>query len=183
MSYPFHAGSRLSTVYSNYLHSVCARIQSNVKQLKIKYRYFLIMWKRCIPRRVFWVWYICPLLHWEAKLYLIAKILLELMFHHTCVVFSRNFTILFVCFLQFYLQDTKSSNGTFINSQRLSRGSEESPPCEIMSGDIIQFGVDVTENTRKGKGMDHFFFLKYIYLEHLITIWSLRVNCISVVRK
>lgn len=58
-------------------------------------------------------------------------------------------------FLQFYLQDTKSSNGTFINSQRLSRGSEESPPCEIMSGDIIQFGVDVTENTRKGKGMDH----------------------------
>ncbi|NXV00762.1 SLMAP protein, partial [Cettia cetti] len=50
---------------------------------------------------------------------------------------------------QFYLQDTKSSNGTFINSQRLSRGSEESPPCEIMSGDVIQFGVDVTENTRK----------------------------------
>ncbi|XP_070793033.1 sarcolemmal membrane-associated protein isoform X7 [Pituophis catenifer annectens] len=50
---------------------------------------------------------------------------------------------------QFYLQDTKSSNGTFINSQRLSRGSEESPPCEILSGDIIQFGVDVTENTRK----------------------------------
>ncbi|KAM7170760.1 sarcolemmal membrane-associated protein isoform 9-T10 [Macrochelys suwanniensis] len=53
--------------------------------------------------------------------------------------------------IKFYLQDTKSSNGTFINSQRLSRGSEESPPCEILSGDIIQFGVDVTENTRKGK--------------------------------
>ncbi|KAF7249832.1 Sarcolemmal membrane-associated protein [Varanus komodoensis] len=51
--------------------------------------------------------------------------------------------------VRFYLQDTKSSNGTFINSQRLSRGSEESPPCEILSGDIIQFGVDVTENTRK----------------------------------
>uniref|UniRef100_A0A3B4ZN42 Sarcolemma associated protein n=1 Tax=Stegastes partitus TaxID=144197 RepID=A0A3B4ZN42_9TELE len=54
-----------------------------------------------------------------------------------------------VCVCQFYLQDTKSSNGTFINSQRLSRGSEESPPCEVLSGDIIQFGVDVTENTRK----------------------------------
>ncbi|KAA8593284.1 hypothetical protein FQN60_009400, partial [Etheostoma spectabile] len=54
----------------------------------------------------------------------------------------------FTC-LNFYLQDTKSSNGTFINSQRLSRGSEESPPCEVLSGDIIQFGVDVTENTRK----------------------------------
>lgn len=52
---------------------------------------------------------------------------------------------------QFYLQDTKSSNGTFINSQRLSRGSEESPPCEVLSGDLIQFGVDVTENTRKGR--------------------------------
>ena len=61
--------------------------------------------------------------------------------------------------MQFYLQDTKSSNGTFINSQRLSRGSEESPPCEILSGDIIQFGVDVTENTRKGTGMDRFFLL------------------------
>ncbi|XP_061640927.1 sarcolemma associated protein a isoform X4 [Phyllopteryx taeniolatus] len=55
-----------------------------------------------------------------------------------------------MCLLaSFYLQDTKSSNGTFINSQRLSRGSEESPPCEVLSGDTIQFGVDVTENTRK----------------------------------
>lgn len=68
-----------------------------------------------------------------------------------------------ILFLQFYLQDTKSSNGTFINSQRLSRGSEESPPCEILSGDIIQFGVDVTENTRKGTGMDQFFLL-FIFL-------------------
>nr|XP_060622118.1 sarcolemmal membrane-associated protein isoform X33 [Anolis sagrei ordinatus] len=68
-----------------------------------------------------------------------------------CKVLSRNHAL--VWFDQktgkFYLQDTKSSNGTFINSQRLSRGSEESPPCEILSGDIIQFGVDVTENTRK----------------------------------
>lgn len=88
---------------------------------------------------------------------------------HLCCFFQILYYS-FCLFLQFYLQDTKSSNGTFINSQRLSRGSEESPPCEIMSGDIIQFGVDVTENTRKGKGMDHFFFFKYIYLEHLITI-------------
>lgn len=76
------------------------------------------------------------------------------MFHHTCFGFFQILYYSFCLFLQFYLQDTKSSNGTFINSQRLSRGSEESPPCEIMSGDIIQFGVDVTENTRKGKGMD-----------------------------
>uniref|UniRef100_A0A670IP77 Sarcolemmal membrane-associated protein n=1 Tax=Podarcis muralis TaxID=64176 RepID=A0A670IP77_PODMU len=70
-----------------------------------------------------------------------------------CKVLSRNHALVWFDHKtgKFYLQDTKSSNGTFINSQRLSRGSEESPPCEILSGDIIQFGVDVTENTRKGK--------------------------------
>lgn len=82
---------------------------------------------------------------------------------YLCLYFLSYFSQIFyssfcLFFFQFYLQDTKSSNGTFINSQRLSRGSEESPPCEIMSGDIIQFGVDVTENTRKGKGMEPFFF-------------------------
>lgn len=51
---------------------------------------------------------------------------------------------------QFYLQDTKSSNGTFVNNQRLSKGSEESDPHEIFSGDIIQFGVDVMENSKRG---------------------------------
>ncbi|KAM4894126.1 sarcolemmal membrane-associated protein isoform 17-T17 [Sylvia borin] len=68
-----------------------------------------------------------------------------------CKVLSRNHALVWFDHKtgKFYLQDTKSSNGTFINSQRLSRGSEESPPCEIMSGDVIQFGVDVTENTRK----------------------------------
>ncbi|XP_076600571.1 sarcolemma associated protein a isoform X3 [Chaetodon auriga] len=68
-----------------------------------------------------------------------------------CKVLSRNHALVWFDHKtgKFYLQDTKSSNGTFINSQRLSRGSEESPPCEVLSGDIIQFGVDVTENTRK----------------------------------
>ncbi|XP_078399710.1 sarcolemma associated protein a isoform X32 [Cetorhinus maximus] len=68
-----------------------------------------------------------------------------------CKVLSRNHALIWFDHKtgKFYLQDTKSSNGTFINSQRLSRGSEESPPCELLSGDIIQFGVDVTENTRK----------------------------------
>ncbi|XP_028260962.1 sarcolemma associated protein a isoform X3 [Parambassis ranga] len=68
-----------------------------------------------------------------------------------CKVLSRNHALVWFDHKtgKFYLQDTKSSNGTFINSQRLSRGSEESPPCELLSGDIIQFGVDVTENTRK----------------------------------
>ncbi|CAF4322314.1 unnamed protein product, partial [Rotaria magnacalcarata] len=44
---------------------------------------------------------------------------------------------------------TKSSNGTFVNNQRLGKCNEESPPFEICSDDIIQFGVDVTENNRK----------------------------------
>jgi len=52
--------------------------------------------------------------------------------------------------MQFYLQDTKSSNGTFVNSHRLSKGSEESAPYELFSNDTVQFGVDVMENSRKG---------------------------------
>ena len=50
---------------------------------------------------------------------------------------------------QFYLKDTCSSNGTFVNNQRLSPANEESQPREVFSGDVVQFGVDVTENTRK----------------------------------
>jgi len=60
--------------------------------------------------------------------------------------------IIYLCvgWLQFYLQDTKSSNGTFVNSHRLSKGSEESMPYELFSSDTVQFGVDVMENSRKG---------------------------------
>ena len=56
-----------------------------------------------------------------------------------------------IFFFQFYLQDTKSSNGTFINNQRLCKGGEESSPREVYSGDHIQFGVDVMENNRRGE--------------------------------
>ena len=51
--------------------------------------------------------------------------------------------------VQFYLQDTKSSNGTFVNKDRLSVANTDSAPREIYSSDIVQFGVDVTENNRK----------------------------------
>ncbi|XP_030829242.1 sarcolemmal membrane-associated protein isoform X2 [Strongylocentrotus purpuratus] len=69
-----------------------------------------------------------------------------------CKVLSRNHALIWYDFdlLKFFLQDTKSSNGTFVNNNRLSRGSEESPAHEICSGDIIQFGVDVMENSRRG---------------------------------
>ncbi|XP_046617769.1 sarcolemmal membrane-associated protein [Neodiprion virginianus] len=66
-----------------------------------------------------------------------------------CKVLSRNHALLWYEAGKFYMQDTKSSNGTFINSQRLSIGGEESGPREVCSGDIVQFGVDVMENTRK----------------------------------
>ena len=66
-----------------------------------------------------------------------------------CKVLSRNHALLWYEAGKFYLQDTKSSNGTFVNNQRLSKGSEESPPREVCSGDILQFGVDVMENSRK----------------------------------
>lgn len=56
-----------------------------------------------------------------------------------------------ILLFQFFLQDTKSSNGTFVNNVRLSKGSEESEPKELKSGDIVQFGVDVVENSKKGE--------------------------------
>ncbi len=66
-----------------------------------------------------------------------------------CKVLSRNHALLWYENGKFYLQDTKSSNGTFVNNQRLSKGSEESSPREVCSSDVLQFGVDVMENSRK----------------------------------
>lgn len=50
---------------------------------------------------------------------------------------------------QFYLQDTKSSNGTFVNSVRLSPANTESKPCQIYHMDTVQFGVEVLDNERR----------------------------------
>lgn len=66
-----------------------------------------------------------------------------------CKVLSRNHALLWYDGGKFYLQDTKSSNGTFVNNHRLSKGGEESAPREVCSGDIVQFGVDVMENAGK----------------------------------
>ncbi|XP_065673440.1 sarcolemmal membrane-associated protein isoform X3 [Hydra vulgaris] len=65
-----------------------------------------------------------------------------------CKVLSRNHAIMWYENGKFLLQDTKSSNGTYVNSVRLSRGSEESEPYEIKSNDILQFGVEVVENSK-----------------------------------
>ena len=66
-----------------------------------------------------------------------------------CKVLSRNHAILWYDSGKFYLQDTKSSNGTFVNNSRLSSSGQESVAREVCSGDIVQFGVDVVENTKK----------------------------------
>ncbi|XP_050540455.1 sarcolemmal membrane-associated protein [Daktulosphaira vitifoliae] len=65
-----------------------------------------------------------------------------------CKVLSRNHALLWYENNKFYLQDTKSSNGTFVNNHRLSKSGEESKPQEVFSGDIVQFGVDVIENSK-----------------------------------
>lgn len=66
-----------------------------------------------------------------------------------CKVLSRNHALLWHTSGKFFLQDTSSSNGTFVNSQRLSASGLESTPKEVCSGDIVQFGVDVVESTKK----------------------------------
>ncbi|XP_020282355.1 sarcolemmal membrane-associated protein [Pseudomyrmex gracilis] len=66
-----------------------------------------------------------------------------------CKVLSRNHALLWYSSGKFYLQDTSSSNGTFVNNQRLSASGLESSPKEVCSGDIVQFGVDVVESTKK----------------------------------
>nr|XP_032809986.1 sarcolemmal membrane-associated protein-like isoform X2 [Petromyzon marinus] len=66
-----------------------------------------------------------------------------------CKVLSRHHARLWYSDGKFLLQDTRSSNGTFVNGQRLGKSGEESAPYQLYSGDVLQFGVDVTENARK----------------------------------
>ncbi|KAF9481763.1 hypothetical protein BDN70DRAFT_930595 [Pholiota conissans] len=43
---------------------------------------------------------------------------------------------------RFFVKDTKSSSGTFLNHVRLSPANTESKPHQIKDGDILQLGVD-----------------------------------------
>ncbi|KAG8899329.1 hypothetical protein FRB99_006778 [Tulasnella sp. 403] len=49
----------------------------------------------------------------------------------------------------FFLKDTKSSSGTFINHMRLSAPGQESAPHILKDGDIIQLGVDYQGGTEE----------------------------------
>lgn len=66
-------------------------------------------------------------------------------------VLSRNHAVLSYRNGAFFLRDTKSSNGTFVNNERLAVTGEESEARQIFTGDIIQFGVEIVENTNKGR--------------------------------
>lgn len=51
-----------------------------------------------------------------------------------------------------------------MNNQRLGKCNEDSDPFEIFSGDIVQFGVDVTENNRKSNMSENLFLDSHSFL-------------------
>ena len=48
---------------------------------------------------------------------------------------------------KFFIRDTKSSSGTFLNHVRLSPANNESRPHELKDGDLLQLGVDYQGGT------------------------------------
>ena len=48
---------------------------------------------------------------------------------------------------RFFIKDTKSSSGTFLNHVRLSPANAESRPSELRDGDMLQLGVDYQGGT------------------------------------
>lgn len=65
-------------------------------------------------------------------------------------VLSRTHAVIWYDDSQFVIRDSKSSNGTFINNQRLSNSGEESEWKPLHSGDILQLGVEIIDNVKKG---------------------------------
>ncbi|KAF9177591.1 hypothetical protein BGZ49_005596, partial [Haplosporangium sp. Z 27] len=49
----------------------------------------------------------------------------------------------------FYIRDTKSSSGTFLNHARLSPPNVESKPTQLKDGDVVQLGVDYQGGTQE----------------------------------
>ncbi|KAG0308459.1 hypothetical protein BGZ98_007915, partial [Dissophora globulifera] len=49
----------------------------------------------------------------------------------------------------FFLRDTKSSSGTFLNHARLSAPGVESKPTPLKDGDVVQLGVDYQGGTQE----------------------------------
>lgn len=57
-------------------------------------------------------------------------------------VVSRAHAELWLEHGKFFIKDTKSSSGTFLNHLRLSPAGQESKPFQLRDGDILQLGVD-----------------------------------------
>lgn len=68
-----------------------------------------------------------------------------------CKVLSRNHAILWFREGEFWLKDTKSSNGTFVNNEKLQQSGtgRDTDVRRVYSGDIIQLGVEIVENANK----------------------------------
>ncbi|KAJ3293976.1 hypothetical protein HK104_004076 [Borealophlyctis nickersoniae] len=61
-------------------------------------------------------------------------------------VVSRQHAVVIAADGKLFIQDTKSSSGTFLNGQRLSPQGQESPRVELHDGDIIKLGEDCEVN-------------------------------------
>jgi len=48
-----------------------------------------------------------------------------------------------------WIRDIKSSNGTFVNGQRLSAENEDSDPHEIREQDVLELGMDIVGEDQK----------------------------------
>lgn len=48
-----------------------------------------------------------------------------------------------------YIRDVKSSNGTFVNGQRLSPENKESDPHELREQDVLELGIDIVSEDQK----------------------------------
>ncbi|EPZ35903.1 Forkhead-associated (FHA) domain-containing protein [Rozella allomycis CSF55] len=54
-----------------------------------------------------------------------------------------------------FIKDTKSSNGTFLNGNRLSQEGEESEPVELKEGDKLTLGVDIYQEEESSHCVVH----------------------------
>ncbi|KAG0227277.1 hypothetical protein BGW42_003079 [Actinomortierella wolfii] len=64
-------------------------------------------------------------------------------------VVSRGHAEIFTEMGKFYIRDTKSSSGTFLNHARLSPPGCESKPTLLKDGDVVQLGVDYQGGTQE----------------------------------
>lgn len=78
--------------------------------------------------------------------------------------------------MQVYIKDVKSSNGTFLNGQRLSNENEESPAMELKPADQIEFGIDISQDD--GSSMLMYMWIKFFIANH-DTISSLSQGLVS----